>query len=136
MVGGHCCTKLAYLSFCLFCFSVVVCFLAFSFSFFWADGAQYVRELKSQTTMSTTYELTRGEVGYSSRSEYDHTSKKPWCLASHVMIDALELPTSYIHGHLSALAQMSGWVVGVGRAHSQSSPSPPQEHAILVCLRR
>lgn len=65
--------------------------------------------------MSTTYELTLREVGYSSRSKYDHTSKKSWFLASHVMMDALELPTHM--GHLAALARMSGWVVGVGRAH-------------------
>lgn len=56
------------LVFFCFCF----CFLAFDF-LFWTDGAQYVGELKPQTTMSTL-SLSLGEVAYSSQSKYDHTS--------------------------------------------------------------
>lgn len=42
---------------CLFCF----CFLAFYF-LSWTDGAQYVGELKPQTTTSTNCELNPNEV--------------------------------------------------------------------------
>lgn len=52
--------------FVFFCF----CFLAFHL-LFWTDGAQYVGELKPQTTTSTNCELTPREAEHSSRSKYE-----------------------------------------------------------------
>lgn len=75
MGGGHCCIKLAYLSF--FCF----CFLAFHL-LFWTDGAQYVGELKPQTTTSTNCELTPREVEHSSWSKYESHFKSWWLLVA------------------------------------------------------